>query len=68
MWRSRYLRNQTPQRQEDNAWLFDRLLGGLRSGDLSWETASQIGFYGVMDSRMNFHGRRLARTLQQAGN
>lgn len=67
MWRSRYLRNGTPQRQRENAWLFDHLLAGLRSGDLSWETASQIGFYGNTDSRMYFHGRGIARKLQQAG-
>lgn len=67
MWRSRYLRNETPTRHRENAWLFDSLLAGLRNGDLSWETASQIGFSGDMDSRMYFHGRSLARKLQQAG-
>ena len=67
MWRSRYLRNETPQRQRENAWLFDHLLSGLRSGDLSWETAQQIGFYGNTDSRMYFHGRGIARKLQRAG-
>lgn len=67
MWRSRYLRNETPERQRENAWLFGHLLSGLRSGDLSWETASQIGFYGNADSRMYFHGRGIARKLQQAG-
>ena len=45
----------------ENAWLFDSLLAGLRGGELSWETASQIGFYGSMESRMYFHGRELAR-------
>lgn len=67
MWRSRYLRNETPQRQRENAWLFERLLSGLRSGDLSWETVQQLGFYGNNDSRMYFHGRGIARKLQAAG-
>ena len=61
MWRNRNARNGTAERVRENAWLFDALLAGLRGGQLSWETASQIGFYGNMDSRMYFHGRELAR-------
>ena len=67
MWRSRYARNESPARKRENAWLFDSLLAGLRTGDLSWETASQIGFYGSMDSRLYFHGRALAGDLARAG-
>lgn len=61
MWRQRYARNGTPARMRENAWLFDALLAGLRGGELSWETASKIGFYGSMESRLYFHGRELAR-------
>lgn len=67
MWRDRYRRNETAERIRENAWLFDHLLAGLRGGELGWDMASQIGFYGNTDSRLYFYGREIARKMSRAG-
>ena len=67
MWRDRYARNATPERQRENAYLFRVLRDGLKQGELTWDTAYQFGFYGNLDSRMYFHGRELARRFERAG-
>jgi hypothetical protein len=67
MWRERYARNATPERRRENRWLYDTLLGGLRDGALSWETAYRIGFAGDFDSRVYFVGREMAAALSERG-
>ena len=67
MWRGRYQRNATSERVRENAWLYNALHDGLRSGALSWDTAYQFGFFGNLDSRMYFVGREIAQRLDRAG-
>lgn len=63
MWRSRYLRNLTPDRIRENFRLLDSLVAGLDQQSIDWDQAYWRGFSGNEDSRLYFVGMEMARAL-----
>jgi hypothetical protein len=63
--RERYRRHAEPARAAENFAAFDRVLGDLRAGRITWDTAYVAGFSDHNDARFYFVGYQMAQAVER---